>query len=499
MNKRSFAWPSALRETSVYALALIFSRLIGLLMLPVSTHFVAPSEYGRLEVLMALAEICVMVFALAMPATLNRFVATVNNLDERRQLCAHILGVTLLSAVFFGLATQALAAHALPFFPGGIQESELRLVCLAICVQGPIDVGLSWLRIRSAMWPFMWLTMVRPVTQAMLATLLLYGGYGIKGVLAASAIAAVMQAVLTLACIVPETGLAWPARDRFRRLAVYGGPLILAGLAFFVLGSFDRWLLADHIGPARLALYGVAAKMAGIISFILLPLHMWWAPKRFMILAEQPGGPERVVRVVVLGFLVVVFGSLALAIVAPWLLRCLFPPAYGAATAYIPWLLIAFALQELGTLFSIGTYARTNGYLPLAINGAAAIVALLLYLLLIPRFGVEGAIAATIAAQLFRTMLVYFSSQHYVPLAYPVRLLLLLGTLALATTALINLLSPLQRLVVLVPTLLAGAAMVRHRGLLWQEALKSMPGPTDSSNSAHEQQDVQCGSHPRLY
>ncbi|OYZ99889.1 MAG: hypothetical protein B7X99_06370 [Rhizobiales bacterium 17-65-6] len=354
-------WTSGpLRESLFYALGLIATRAVSLLMLPVNTHFLSVSDYGRLEVLLALADVGAVVFGLALPTTLSRFVGAVEAWDERRKVCAHVFAV-LLSAT------------------------------------------------------------------------LLVMGYGLKGVLAAGATAALAQGLACSLVVLRETGVRLKGIE-WGPFTLFSGPLLLSALAMFALGSLDRWFLADAVGTAELGIYGVAVRLGAMTAVLLQPFHMWWFPKRFIVLNE-PFGVPRSAHVVGIGLVIIMVSAMAVSLGGPLVLELMTPPAYHPAIYLIPWIALIYGVQETSSLLELGSYLRRDGFIPLATNLFGAAVVVTLYWLLIPPYGVAGAIAATLTAQVARTILVHVVSQYYKRLPYDFGRLGLVLAVAAASTA----------------------------------------------------------------
>jgi O-antigen/teichoic acid export membrane protein len=261
------------------------------------------------------------------------------------------------------------------------------------------------------------LTLARGVLQAILSTALLAYGAGVTGIIAGGTIATLIEVVAILALILPETGLSLgPAR--LRSLMIYGLPILFAGCAAFTLGSLDRWMLADAVSASDLARYGVAAKISAVAATLVQPFNMWWTSKRFIVL-NGPNGKQAIARNATIGIVIALLAAVVTALGGPLLILLLTPAEYHSAAAYVPWLVLAFAAQEVGTFLNTGCYDRADGFASLGINLAAAGLIVVLYLLLIPPFGVAGAIAATIGAQGARSLLYHAVSQRRVRLEYP--------------------------------------------------------------------------------
>ena len=134
---------------------------------------------------------------------------------------------------------------------------------------------------------------------------------------------------------------------------------------------------------------------------------------------REPDGLDYSAKVWGWGFTILIVSAVGVSLAAPLFIHLAMPPEYLAAARYIPWLVGICVLNELAALCSVGCYARNNSSLVLAVNGAAAVVAVAGYLLLIPSYGIEGAIAATILAHFLRIGLFIWLGHKSAPIAYP--------------------------------------------------------------------------------
>ena len=431
MLTRVMSLSPALRQTLIYGLALGLSKGVGFIMVPVFTHYLEPADYGRLDVLQTLADLLGIVIGLGLADTLFRFAGAARDEEERRAVAANILGMALAVGLFSLVVTQLFAPLIADALPGDVTVVQARLILGSLAVSGISLVSLALLRMRDRAGLYLLGSAGRVVLQSMLAILLLSLGFGITGVLAAGLTAA---ALLALALIV------WQVRGmalrfdfaRCRGYAIYGGPLVLTGMAGFVLGSFDRWILAAAVGTAEMAEYALAAKFGLMAAILIQPFDMWWYPRRFAVLAE-PGGAERSARIVGVGVSIAVLSAVMVAAAGPAMIRLMTPESYHGAVAYVPWMAVLAAVHNVTTVFNIGCYSgRTTGW-PLVIDGTSAAVAVAGYFLLIPAHGAWGAIAATTIALSLRLVMSYRVSQRITPLPYPLKRLLVLSAAGVLT------------------------------------------------------------------
>jgi O-antigen/teichoic acid export membrane protein len=420
--------PSGLRATFFYAAAMAWTKGLSMVTIPVLTSMLTPAQFGRLELLSSAAEIGGLIAGAGLVDTLFRF-ASVPGAAGRRA-GAEVAGLSLCIAIL-GIAAVAflspMIAAAMPLATPG---SDIVLLGIAVAMESAIGVPLGWLRMHQRAGAFAALSMARAALQAALVVALVVSGHGVAGVLWAGCVTTLIIASVLTVRQKRETGIVFAPRASLRLLA-YGLPLIGSGLAAFVLGTADRWLLAGTVSAASLGQYGLAAKIAMITALLAQPFEMWWYPQR-LGLVSTPEGLARSSRVVSAGAAGLLCAGAATALASPWLITLLAPPSYSPAQMMVPFLVLALMLQLLSSMANAGCYARKTSNLTMGITAVAAAITLALYLLLIPRMGVYGAIAATVAGQAVRLAMFAVISQRTVPLQWP---LIRLSAVAVAGVA----------------------------------------------------------------
>ena len=400
--------PASLRAALFYEVGIGWTKGIGLLIIPLLTAVLPPAAFGKLDLLSSAAEIGSLIAGVGLVDTLYRFGSASG--PEGRQAAAEILGLGLAVAIGILSIMLVLAPSIAALIPLPTTATEIRLLGAAVATEALIGVPLAWLRMQGRAGHFLLATMLRISVQAVLVVVLVMNGFGVAGVLAGGAVTALLTAGALGVVQARKTGLQIDPR-RWGRLLRYGGALVGAGLASFALGTADRWLLATSVPAMELGRYAVACKVAGVAAALTQPLEMWWYPQRFRVLAAADGAAATVSIVDRLACLYILAAGFV-AIAAPTGLLWLTPPAYHGAVAFVPWLVLGLWLQQVAGLYSIGCYLGSSGVRPMAANVAAAVVAVALYLLLIPRLGVMGAVVATVLAQFVRTVLFHVMSQR---------------------------------------------------------------------------------------
>lgn len=416
--------PTALQHSLIYAAALALSKGFSLIMVPIATHYLTPEDYGRLDVLQTLADLLSIVIGMGLAETLFRFAGSASNIEERKRASANIFGMALVLGFIALSITQLTAPHIARLLPGNIAEMEARLILASLSMVGTILVPLAWLRMQGKPWLYLMGTAGRVALQVMIAVPLLMLGLGVTGVLTATLTSALVLCTYLVWCQFKDTGIRFEFA-RFRAYSAYGGPLIFVGMAGFILGSFDRWILADVVGTAEMAQYALAAKFGLITAVLIQPFDLWWHARRFSCL-EEHNGIQRCADTTSVGVVIALFAALLIAATGPALVRLLTPETYHQSIQYIPWLAALAALHNATSTLGFGAMSQSNTVRPAIIDGAAAGVALLGYLTLIPSYHAWGAITATSIALGLRLIITFIISQNTLPLPYPVRRLTLL-------------------------------------------------------------------------
>lgn len=220
-------------------------------------------------------------------------------------------------------------------------------------------------------------------------------------------------------------GWAW-SWEELRALAGYGLPLTFSFLFGLVVAGSDRFFIAWLMDESAVGVYAVAYALADRTLTILFNwVGMAAVPLAFSALAR---GGEEAARHVMADtarnlILLALPCAAGLAAVAVPLAAVLVGADFRAATAHIvPWIALAGLLNGAMVHYAAHAYLitqRTQALLATTLLAATTNVAL--NLLLIPRWGLDGAIAATIVAYAvgLAARLLQMRRRFPIPLALP--------------------------------------------------------------------------------
>ena len=381
---------------AIYGSALIVMKAMSLVMVPVFTHFLEPADYGRLDVLQTLANLFSILIAFGLSEALFRFCGDQADANQRKRTAAGVFGLAIVIGGVSLVLTQVFAAPLATLLPGGVSEIQVRLILGSLAVSGAILVPMSWLRMQDKAFAYTLASAGCAVVQAALSALLLYLGYGIEGVLFSGLLCMSVLALILFVYQVRNTGISLQVSS-YSKYGHFGGVLTCAGFSAFIIDSFPRWILAGSVGPAEMATFALAAKLAVMAAFLTQPFDMWWMPRRFAVLTEKDG-LSKCARAAESGIIVALTAALLVSAGAPLVITLLTPASYHGAIVYVPALAFFMAINASIRLLNLGCLSKDRTLWPLLIDGSAAALACLGYVFLIPLWGPWGIVCVTALA-----------------------------------------------------------------------------------------------------
>jgi O-antigen/teichoic acid export membrane protein len=392
---------SAVRSSAVYAGAAVFQRGIIFLLLPVYTRVLAPAQYGRLSVLLAIAAAAAIVLSCGMDTAFFRayFALQSDPAGQRRFVTTawtFLLAVPPAIAALLALVAGPFLVHSEIAPPA---ELALALAGAALLVSGTV-VPLALLRAEERLRDYL---VLAAVTAGTTAALTLVAVVGLDAGVAGWLVAVVVANAVTLAAairIIPFRRAGGIDRHLLAGALALGLPLIPHMLSHWGLGISNRVLLAGMVSTSKVGIYALAANIALPVAIVMQGMAQGFMPS-FARAATNSAALDALRRVVNLQFLLVLAFTTLGALLGPIAVRQLASPAYAGAADLVPWLALGYGL--LGLYFiPMNAVALTAGRTRRVwvITLAAATTNLVCLVALVPRLGLLGAAMATPAGYL---------------------------------------------------------------------------------------------------
>jgi O-antigen/teichoic acid export membrane protein len=454
------------RDSLVYGLGFVMSRLASVIMLPLYTRLLTPADYGVLQLLQITLDVAAILLSQGTTAGVMRFYFKSSDPEERNAVLtsafATLTGLHLLGGLAIVAAAPLIWQHALSG-AGSVEMVRIAGLNFFLGTFMPVPMLLMQAEQRSTTYTMVSVSKLLLQLTGNVLFLVVFG-LGVKGILLSSSIAASVTGIPMAVWMLRRTG--WRVKlSAVRALRAFGLPYQVTAVATFALQFGDRFFLEHYRTMAEVGVYGLAYQFGTLLaSLSSVPMQRAWSPIMYQ-LAQAPAEERdaeynRGLFMVTLATCTVGVGiSLFCGPVLTFMAR----PGFWGAVPLVPIVLVAYLIQAWTAAVKIGidVSERTTRYTIAAWVGAA--VVMVSYAVLIPRYGMYGAAFATILG--FGTMLVvtYRYSQRLWPVAWRWRRNLTLAAWGCVTALSYHIFSPtalLRQLVVAAALFLLYATVV---------------------------------------
>jgi len=399
----------------------VVQGVVGLLNIIVFTRLLTPEQYGVYAIGFSVVALVHTVTFTWLEAAVARFHAPEANAgalpDHFRTVYRTWIGLAL--------ALPLIAGAALAFWPmSDALKVAIGAGLLATIFKGLVKLTQEHRRAAGEVGRAAILDMAVTIGAFLAGAGLALAGAGGAAPLAGVGVAAAICLVFALpAELRLAKGGQWQAA-RTRRYAAYGLPVAASMILVLALSSIDRLLLAAFLDEATVGAYHAGYSLSNrTLDVIFIWLGMAGGPAA--IAAFEAGGRpalERVAREQ--SSLMVLIGlpaAVGLALVAQPLAALFIGEGLAAQAAQVtPWIAISGFFSGFTTYYLITAFTLArNTNLLLAAMAVPAVTNIALNLLLIPRFGLDGAMWATTASYALGAAATYALGKRAIALPLP--------------------------------------------------------------------------------
>jgi O-antigen/teichoic acid export membrane protein len=418
------------RNLAIYGVGDVATSLVSLLLLPVYTRYLTPSDYGVIAMLLTIEAVAKITFRWGVDTAFMRLYYDCADQPARQRLASTIFFFLLAvngSLVVGGVASATWLSERI--FGTTQQAVLVGLVIANTFVGGFYFIPFQVLRIQERSGEFIALSFARSAGTLLVRLVLVVGaGMGVTGVVVADVIVTAIFTGVLSRWFAPLIRPVFSRRVIGDALA-FGLPRIPHGIAHQIIGLADRYFLNAYGTLRDVGLYSIGASFGLALKLFLSAFEYAWTPFFLEVMHERDA--KRIYSTVstyALALLALLVAGLCA--VAPDLVRFFTSEQFHQAAVVTPWIALGVMFQGVYLVGSIGLIItkRTTVY-PLA-TGFAAVASLTANVLLIPRYGLLGAAWANTIAYGTLAVVTVGASWHLYPIRYEWSRLLRIATAA---------------------------------------------------------------------
>lgn len=406
MNRNS-KYYRLIKDTIVFGIGNLGSKLILFLLVPLYTNYMTKAEYGIADLVSSLSELILPFVSLVIFDAVQRFAFSKH--EKREDVLLGGLLICLAGTLSMIAITPLVALY------NTITEWRWYLSIYVILTMYA-NVERNYLKALDKNLLFSSLSILQAIVLASLNIVFLcYGRMGVRGYLISMCIS---QAVTVVGAFV-FGGLPKELRrseynsDLIKRMLIYSFPLIFNNISWWAIHSFDKVVLERLLGATALGMYTVASKMPSLVNVMTSIFSQAWG---ISAVREYESENEieyyssvfSILQVIIFGVCIVITMTIKL------FMNYYVGPQFLESWRYVPLLVVAASFYSLGSFF-----ASLYGVLMKSINNMvttiiSSSICIIMTLIMIPRVGVWGAVVGTYAAYIVIMIIRMLDVKRYI-------------------------------------------------------------------------------------
>lgn len=377
-----------LKTSFIYFIGNISAKLITLILLPLYTVYLSPSDFGAYDYVMTMISFIVPICFFQVWDAMYRFSFDQKDLDKFESVITNTYIIFGIGLLFYTLIVGAVEFYA------SIENLEL------IYLTG---VGLSA--------NYLYTYVARAFRNNILFSIsgifnsLIVGGstyylvvqteLGVKSLYIAFILGAITQCMIVHFYIRPFKYFS----SKFYNYKIvvemlkFSMPLCVASVSYWLLSGFTKFLVVNLVGSYENGLYAVANRLANILNTIVLIFQFAWNEIAYIV-SKDDGHMELYSKsITYLSFFVFAGGSF-LIIFSRLIFAYFISPIYNDTLLYLPLTILGVSLNAIAGFMSIVFMAEKKTKFVLWSTGMAALFNCVLSIFLTPIYGLYGALIA---------------------------------------------------------------------------------------------------------
>lgn len=410
------------RETAIYGISSILSRLLNFLLVPFYTNFFSPNSYGELANLYAYIAFFNVIFSFGMESAYMKYSSLAVTKEEKRK----IFSVGFLTIILVSTIASLLIifySNAIVGFMSLSKESLLRYAVPIVFLDALAVLPFAELRMQNkALFFALTKSFNIFVNVALNVAFIAFFNYGIEGVLLANLIASACSLLILSKVLLNEFSIRFD-KMIFSKMLRFGAPYIPSGLASIALQVIDRPILEKLTTLEEVGVYQANYKLGVFMMLFVLMFQYAYQPF-FLQNAKEKSAKDLFAQTLkyflIASSLILIFLTYFVDVIcmANFWGKHVLAPDYWRGMTIIPIILLAYIFNGLYVNFTAGIFIKEKTiYAPIAtVSGAISNIAL--NFVLVPFYGIFGAALATLFSYIVMALVLFYYSQKIYKIDY---------------------------------------------------------------------------------
>lgn len=399
-----------LKNSILYTLGSMMTPLIGFVMLPIYTNYLAPNEYGVMTTIQTLVGMFQLFLLLSLHGAVTRFYYDyLNDTNKQMEYLGSIFLFVCLFSTLLGSILLILSSQIGGFLFTSIPITPYYFYMIGISwLSAILALPMALLRAQERAGFFVLINIIKAAFTVLVSTyFIVYLGLGAESALLAQLIITALIVIFLISKQKKYIKISFNI-NYIKASLLFSLPLLPHVASGWIIKSSDRIILEKFVSLEEIGIYALAVQVSTVLALFYEGVNNALAPRYVKLKKEnQDIKAERLLKVFF--YVVISFGIISIPI-AMGGARLLSNEEYNEAIWLIPFLIGAQMLKGFYFIPVTKLFYSKKTKSIASSSSIAALVNVGINFMFIPIIGVYGAIVSTIGAELVRILLIYKAS-----------------------------------------------------------------------------------------
>ena len=405
----------------IYLVSNILNAVIPFILLPILTRYLSPTEYGEVAMFQVLlGALSAFVGVVFVGAAGRKYYDS----DLSREELAEFIGsciqlITIFSIIVFSVLFifKRQFSEWLSLEPSYVLFAVLVASCGVI-----INIRLGQWQVQKQAVKYGALQISQSLLNMLLSLILVVVLLkGSEGRIDAQIIVSSVFLVIALYLLKKDNLLkifTW-RKDYLAEALKFGIPLMPHIAGGFLLVSVDRIVINREIGLAEAGIYMVAVQLTAAVGIVFDAINKAYVPWLFeQLKADELAQKQKIVKLTYAWFMLIILGVMLAFVIGPPLVVFVAGEQYAQAGQVVGWLALGQGFQGMYLMVTNYIfYSKRTGLLSIA-SISSGILNLVLLIILVRIFGLEGAAIAFAISMGIRFLLTWWIAHKRHPMPW---------------------------------------------------------------------------------
>lgn len=424
------------KNFSFYTISNILPKILSFFLLPIYTNYLHPSEYGIVNSMEVLTNLLVVFFTLSIERSLYRLYYDFSTEKEKKDFLGTISLTIFLVSIVTLILLFVFSSSVEKLFKNISFNPYFIFVIITSFILANTTVPRIVLQIQEKAKKYLYLSVLQMIINLIFVLyFVIFCNEGASGILKALLISNIILTPFYLLEVKKFIHITLNIKILIRSLN-FSLPILPVLLSSWILNLSDRIFIERYFTTSEVGIYSLAYKIASLVLILATSFETALNPFFYKLANNDPNGSNKdklklifsnyVNLLIVISVLIFFFSKEVF---------LLFDSNYYLAYNYVTFISLALFLSISGGVFNLMIYQEKKTKYIMFSTIISASLSLLLNIILVPKYGIWGAVSSAIFSYFFNFVFKFFYAKkcYYLPINWMSKFVVFFSAIFLIT------------------------------------------------------------------